>query len=418
MRVSGRYSVPGDKSLSHRALILAALAEGDTPIRGILQSADVRSTAAVLRTMGVAVPELAPRMTVSGVGRRGLRTPREVLDCGNSGTTARLVAGLVAASGFSATFVGDESLSRRPMRRIARPLQAMGATVELPAHGGLPMTVHGAVLMGVDWRTEQASAQVKSAVLLAGLVAGVPVSVDEPLRSRDHTERMLAAFGAPVTVEATTVRLAPVTRLVPVPLDIPGDPSSAAFLAGFAALARGGELEIDDVLANPTRTGFFRALRRMGTAVDIDRVERAGEPVATMRIRPAFLSAIDVGAEDVPSMIDELPLLACIAAYADGETRIRGAGELRVKESDRIGAVVANLRAIGVDAHEFPDGLAVVGARRPLVGRVVTHGDHRLAMAFGVLGAIPGNAIEIDDPACVDVSFPGFWALLERMRRG
>ena len=418
MRVSGRYSVPGDKSLSHRALILASLAEGDTPIRGILQSADVRSTASVLRTLGVCVPELAPDMTVTGVGRRGLRTPRAALDCGNSGTTTRLVAGLVAASGFSATFVGDASLSRRPMRRIARPLQAMGASVELPPHGGLPMTVHGAVLEGVDWRTEQASAQVKSAVLLAGLVAGVPVSVDEPLRSRDHTERMLAAFGAPVSVEATTVRLAPVTRLVPVPLDIPGDPSSAAFLAGFAALARGGELEIDDVLANPTRTGFFRALRRMGTAVDIDRVERAGEPVATMRIRPAFLSAIDVGGEDVPSMIDELPLLACVAAYADGETRIRGAAELRVKESDRIGAVVANMRALGVDAHEYPDGLAVVGARRPLTGRVETHGDHRLAMAFGVLGAVPGNSIEIDDPACVDVSFPGFWTLLERMRRG
>jgi 3-phosphoshikimate 1-carboxyvinyltransferase len=229
---------------------------------------------------------------------------------------------------------------------------------------------------------------------------------------------MLAAFGAPVQIEETTVRLAPVRRLVPVPLDIPGDPSSAAFLAAFAALARAGELEIDDVLANPTRTGFFRALRRMGAAVDIDRTERAGEPVATMRIRPAFLSAVDIAADEVPSMIDELPLLACVAAYADGETRIRGAAELRVKESDRIAAVVANLRAIGVEAHEYPDGLSVVGARRSLVGRIETHGDHRLAMAFGVLGAIPGNAIEIDDPGCVDVSFPGFWALLEQMRRG
>ena len=418
MRVSGRFRVPGDKSLSHRALILASLAEGTTPIRGILESADVRSTASVLRAMGVDVPELGPNITVEGVGRRGLRTPRAHLDCGNSGTTTRLLAGVVAASGFTATFTGDASLSRRPMQRIARPLRAMGASVDLPPHGGLPMTVHGGVLEGVDWRTEQASAQVKSAVLLAGLVAGVTVSVDEPLQSRDHTERMLAAFGAPVQIEETTVRLAPVRRLVPVPLDIPGDPSSAAFLAAFAALARAGELEIDDVLANPTRTGFFRALRRMGAAVDIDRAERAGEPVATMRIRPAFLSAVDVAADEVPSMIDELPLLACVAAYADGETRIRGAAELRVKESDRIAAVVANLRAIGVEAHEYPDGLSVVGARRSLVGRIETHGDHRLAMAFGVLGAIPGNAIEIDDPRCVDVSFPGFWALLEQMRRG
>ena len=416
MRVSGSVRVPGDKSISHRALILAALAEGTTRIRGILQSADVQSTAGVLRALGVDVPELGPDITIHGVGRRGLAAPGVELDCGNSGTTTRLMAGVVAGSPFRATFVGDASLSRRPMRRIARPLTAMGATIELPPGDGLPMTVHGAALEAIDWRTEQASAQVKSAILLAGLVSGVPVSVEEPVRSRDHTERMLAAFGAPIRVEGTTARLDPVKRLVPVDIDVPGDPSSAAFVAALAALAQGGELEIDGVLANPTRTGFFLALRRMGAQVDFDRSQRAGETVAAIRVRPDWLRAIDVEPDEVPSMIDELPLLACVAALADGETRIRGAEELRVKESDRIAAVVSNLRAIGVEAREFPDGLSVMGRRGPLSGRVVTHGDHRLAMAFGVLGALPGSAIEIDDKECVNVSFPGFWSLLERIR--
>jgi 3-phosphoshikimate 1-carboxyvinyltransferase len=302
------------------------------------------------------------------------------------------------------------------MRRVARPLQAMGATVELPPHDGLPMTVRGAVLDGLEWRTEQASAQVKSAILLAGVVSGVGVTVEEPARSRDHTERMLRAFGAPVTIEGTTVRLGRVTRLVPVDIEVPGDPSSAAFFAALAALAKGGELEITGVLANPTRTGFFGALRRMGAQVDVEREERVGEQVATLRIRPDWLRAIDVLPEEVPSMIDELPLLACVAAVADGETRIRGAQELRVKESDRIAAVVANLQAIGVEAREYPDGLAVRGRQGPLVGQVTTHGDHRLAMAFGVLGSLWGNQIAIDDRECVNVSFPGFWQLLERVR--
>jgi 3-phosphoshikimate 1-carboxyvinyltransferase len=416
MRISGVVRVPGDKSISHRALMFAALADGETRVRGILQSADVQSTAGVLRTLGVDVPELGPDIAIRGVGRRGLRAPAAPLDCGNSGTTARLMAGIVAGSGHVATFVGDESLSRRPMRRVAVPLQAMGATVELPPHAGLPMTIRGAVLEGIQWRTEQASAQVKSAILLAGLVSGVEVSVEEPARSRDHTERMLAAFGAPVMVEGDTVTLRRTSRLTPIDIDVPGDPSSAAFLAALAALAQGGELEIEGVLANPTRTGFFQALRRMGAQVDIDRRERAGESVATVRVRPDWLRAIDVEPDDVPSMIDELPLLACVAALADGETRIRGAEELRVKESDRIAAVVSNLRAIGVEATEFADGLTVVGRPGPLVGRVITHGDHRLAMAFGVLGALPGSAIEIDDPDCVNVSFPGFWQLLQRVR--
>lgn len=416
MKVSGTYRVPGDKSISHRSLILAALAEGETRIRGILESADVHSTAGVLRTLGVDVPALGPDIVVGGVGRRGLQHPTGHLDCGNSGTTTRLMAGVVAGSGHEATFVGDASLSKRPMRRVARPLQAMGATVELPPHEGLPMTVRGAVLQGISWRTEQASAQIKSAILLAGLVSGVEVSVEEPIRSRDHTERMLAAFGARVEVDGTLVRLGKVDRLTPVDLDVPGDPSSAAFLAALAALSRGGELEIANVLANPTRTGFFSALRRMGAQVDVERSTRAGESVASVRVRPDWLRGIDVSPEEVPSMIDELPLLACVAALADGETRIRGAEELRVKESDRIAAVVANLQAVGVEAREYPDGMAIVGRQGPLSGRVTTHGDHRLAMGFGVLGALPGASIEIDDPDCVNVSFPGFWQLLERVR--
>lgn len=419
MIVSGIVRVPGDKSLSHRALILAALAQGQSRIRGILDSADVRSTAGVLRALGVRVPELAAEMLIDGVGLRGLRAPGAAVDCGNSGTTARLLAGVVAACPFSATFVGDESLSRRPMRRVAHPLEAMGARVELPAHGGMPMTVHGAALRTIEWTSETASAQVKSAVLLAGLVAGVSVSVVEPSRSRDHTERMLASLDVPVRSIGPIVHLDPAASLPPFDLEVPGDPSSASFLVALATLADDGELMVPNVCLNPTRTGFFHALERMGGAVS-GRVSgvQAGEPVGAVRASPAPLRGIDVTGDDVPSLIDELPLLACVAARAEGTTTIRGAGELRVKESDRIAAVVANLRAVGADARELPDGMVVVGSQVPLSGRVRTFGDHRIAMAFGVLGAARGNSIVVDDPDCVSVSYPAFWSDLRRVTAG
>jgi 3-phosphoshikimate 1-carboxyvinyltransferase len=415
--VAGELRVPGDKSISHRALIGAALAEGVSRVRGILPSADVHSTAGVLRAMGADIPPLAPVLEIAGVGLRGLREPSLDLDCGNSGTSARLLAGVVAGSGVTARFIGDASLSRRPMRRIKTPLERMGADIELPPHGGLPMTVRGSKLHEIDWTSEVASAQVKSCIILAALTAGVEATVREPSRSRDHTERMLASMGAEVWTNDEAVLLFPTARLAPLDLEVPGDPSSAAFFAGLAALATSGELVLQHVGVNETRTGFFAALREMGAIVELEgSVRESGEWVADVRVRGgAALRGITIGEEAVPTLIDELPLLAVLSAYADGETRVTGAAELRVKESDRIAAVVDNLRLLGADAEELPDGFVVRGTRPSLRGRVTTHGDHRLAMAFGVLGALPGNEIAIDDPDCVAVSYPNFWSDLERV---
>lgn len=415
MKVGGVIRVPGDKSISHRALIFAALAEGASSIRDILPSADVQSTAGVLGALGVPVPPLSNDITIVGRGARALTAPMDDLDCGNSGTTTRLVAGIAAARPFTSRFVGDASLSRRPMRRIADPLRAMGARVDVAPADGLPMTVHGGNLHTIEWRSETASAQVKSAILLAGVAAGVAVTVHEPARSRDHTERMLTALGATVAARGATVELAPVDRLAPLRMRVPADPSSAAFLTALAVLANGGKLALPDVCLNPTRIGFYRALVRMGAELVLEEGEsQGGEPVGTIIARPSSLRGIDVGRDDVPSMIDELPLVACLAARAHGATTIRGAEELRVKESDRIATVVANLRAIGVNADELPDGMCIEGSDRPLRGRVLTRGDHRVAMAFGVLRALPGSAIEIDDTSCVAVSYPGFWDDLSR----
>jgi 3-phosphoshikimate 1-carboxyvinyltransferase len=419
MNVSGEIRPPGDKSISHRALLLAALGDGPSRLRGVLDSADVRSTAGALRTLGAEIPELAADVVVTGVGLRGLRAPHTALDCGNSGTTARLLAGVVAASPFAARFEGDASLSRRPMRRVARPLEAMGARVEFERGDGLPMTVRGAPLRRIDWTNETASAQVKSAILLAAVIAGVEASVAEPRRSRDHTERMLAARGVPLRVSENGVRVGGVERLAACDTDVPADPSSAAFFAALAALASGGQLTLRAVCVNPTRSGFLEVLREMGAAVELGGArEQGGEPIADVVVRPGTLRGVDVGADRVPSLIDELPLLACVASRAEGETRITGARELRVKESDRIAAVVANLRAVGASAEEMADGMVVHGSDRPLAGRIATHGDHRLAMAFGVLGALPGHRISIDDPNCVAVSFPAFWEELARVRGG
>lgn len=417
LHVTGELRVPGDKSISHRALIASVLAEGRSRVRGILPSADVHSTAGVLRSLGADVPELAASIEIEGLGLDGLRAPTTDLDCGNSGTSTRLLAGVVAGCGLTGRFIGDASLSRRPMRRVKQPLEQMGARVELPEHGGLPMIVRGAKLHEIDLRSEIASAQVKSCVLLAALTAGVEATVREPSRSRDHTERMLAAMGAEVWTNDEAVLLFPTTRLNALDLDVPGDPSSASFFAALAALAGSGELQLRHVGVNETRTGFFAALREMGASIVLeDTVRESGEWVADVRVSAgAPLRGITIGGEAIPTLIDELPLLACLAAYAEGETRVTGAAELRVKESDRIAVVVSNLRAIGAAAEELPDGFVVHGTAPRLAGRVTTHGDHRMAMAFGVLGALPGNEVVVDDPGCVAVSYPGFWADLERV---
>jgi 3-phosphoshikimate 1-carboxyvinyltransferase len=420
MRVSGSLCVPGDKSISHRSLILSALATGRSRVTGILESADVHSTAGVLRTLGARIPELSADFLIDGRGVESIGAPSADLDCGNSGTTTRLMAGVVAARPIEATFIGDASLSRRPMRRIARPLEAMGGHVALPPHGGLPMTIRGGGLHDITWQSEAASAQIKSAILLAALVAGVRAEVVEPEATRDHTERMLLARGVRLETRDTCVSIAGNARVEPLDVGVPGDPSSAAFFAGLAALAEEGSLRLEHVCVNETRIGFLEQLELMGaTVTQVDARLEGGEPVADIVVSPHELRAATITAADVPSMVDELPLLACLATRADGETTITGANELRVKESDRIAAVVANLRAIGADAEELPDGMRIRGSRaaRPLRGRVTTHGDHRLAMAFGVLGAANGNEIEIDDRACVAVSYPNFWDDLASVTR-
>lgn len=414
MKVSGSLRVPGDKSISHRALILSALAVGESRVTGILESADVKSTAGVLRTLGANIPTLSDSITVHGSGPGALRQPTTDLDCGNSGTTTRLMAGVAAALPITTRFCGDASLSRRPMRRIALPLEAMGATVELPAHGGLPMVIRGGSLHDVAWDSQVASAQVKSAILLAALVSGAGARVSEPVRSRDHTERMLSARGARVHVHDSVVSLDRDARIEPLDVDVPGDPSSAAFFAGLAAIADSGRIRLEHVCVNETRTGFLAQLRRMGAdVIEESRMLEGGEWIANLVVSPRDLRGTIVEPADVPSMVDELPLLACLATRANGETTITGASELRVKESDRIAAVVANLRAIGADAEELADGMRIHGSSRPLRGRVITHGDHRLAMAFGVLGAAGENEIDIDDRACVAVSYPEFWRDLD-----
>ena len=416
--VARTLRVPGDKSLSHRALILAALADGRSQLRGLLESADVRSTAAALAALGVVIDQHDGETIIDGKGRRGLHAPHHDLDCGNSGTTARLLAGVVAGHPFRARFIGDASLSRRPMKRVKQPLEAMGAAVELERGDGLPMVVRGADLRPVVWESPVASAQTKSAILLGALVAGVRAEVIEPAPTRDHTERLLGAMGVNVRVGEGSVVLEPVARLAPLDFDVPGDPSSAAFLVGLAVLAEEGEVQLTDVALNERRTGFLEVVRRMGGAVSWS-VERqsAGEPVGTIRAKASRLRGTGIEGRDVPAMIDELVLVACLATRADGTTTVRGAQELRVKESDRIAGVVQNLRAIGARAEETPDGFTVHGSRSPLRGLVRTRGDHRVAMAFGVLASLPGNDIAIDDPACVAVSYPRFWNDLERLTR-
>jgi 3-phosphoshikimate 1-carboxyvinyltransferase len=418
VRVAGSVRVPGDKSLSHRALILGALAEGRSRLRGLLDSEDIRSTSHTLGALGMAIEWADGEARIAGRGRRGLRAPDTNLDCGNSGTTARLLAGVVAGHPFAARFVGDESLSRRPMKRIKQPLEAMGATVDLERGDGLPMVVHGADLHPVVWQTPTASAQTKSAVLLGALVAGVRAEVHEPAPSRDHTERLLAAMGANVRAGDRTVILEPIERLEPLDIDVPADPSSAAFLVALALLADRGDLELRDVGLNERRMGFVHVARRMGAIISWD-VERevGGEPVGTIRAGSSSLRGAMVEGAEVPAMIDELVLLACLATRAHGDTIVRGAQELRVKESDRIATVVQNLRAIGAEAEETADGFVVHGTRTPLRGSVHTNGDHRIAMAFGVLTRLPGNDVRIDDPSCVAVSYPRFWEDLERVTR-
>ena len=421
--------VPGDKSVSQRALILAAMADGESRIGGLLRSADPVATGRALRDLGVAVAGLegppSEPVLVQGAGLRSWRRPSGRLDLANSGTGARLLAGALAAQPLAAVLAGDASLSRRPMERVAAPLRRMGASIRwLDRPGVLPMRIDGGRLSRVVHQSPVASAQVKSAVLLAGVGAGCGAQVVEPRRSRDHTERMLLAMGARVderpTPDGWAVRVAASSeQLSPLDMEVPGDFSSAAFFMAWAALQDNARVVLPRVGLSETRTGFASILSRMGAHVRVDQDAPAGgELVGAVRVESGDgLRAVDVGAADVPSMIDELPLAAVLAARAEGVTKITGAEELRVKESDRIAALAGNLRAIGVEVEERSDGLEIAGTRRPLSGRAQCFGDHRIAMAFGVLATAPGCRIEVDDPAAANVSFPGFWRLLDDLER-
>lgn len=419
MRVAGSIRVPGDKSLSHRALLFSALARGTSHVGGMLSSLDARSSARVLRQLGAGITPLTEGRMVTVRGRGRLRRSEGVLNCGNSGTTTRLLLGLLAAHNFPSTLTGDRSLRRRPMRRVTVPLRQMGARIiETNEAGTLPLTIRGGRLSALRYEMPVSSAQIKGSLLLAGMAGGVPVSVREPHgRSRDHTERLLRAFGYQVEENEGWVHFEPTGHLEPFDMQIPGDPSSAAFPIGAAVLAEGGELRVTGVCVNPTRTGFLAVLKRMGAVVDVDGlVVQFDEPVADLVARPAELRGTEVLPQEIPGLIDEIPMLAAIATRARGDTVFREVGELRVKESDRLGLIAANIRAVGGRAEVVGDDLHVRGGDQPPRGRVTTEGDHRLAMAFSVLGTVPGAKVKVDDLACAAVSFPGFPGMLRAIR--
>ena len=417
MRVSGSIRVPGDKSITHRVLLFAALARGTSRLGGVLTSLDARSTARVLRQLGAGLSPLRQGATTTVVGRGSLLRPTEVLDCGNSGTTTRLLLGLLSAHRFSATLTGDRSLRRRPMRRVTEPLAAMGARFTEQNGDGLPLTVEGARLKPLNYEMPVSSAQIKSALLLAGVAGEVEVALREPGgRSRDHTERLLRAFGYGVRESDDWIYFSPTGRIEPFQIEVPGDPSSAAFLVGAAALAESGELRIAGVGVNPSRIGFLEVLRRMGGQVRVESgATQFGEPTGDLLVRPGSLRGTEVAAREVPGLIDEIPLLAVLASRAQGTTTFRQVGELRVKESDRLGLMAENLRAVGARAEVQGDDLAVEGGHRVPHGRVRTLGDHRLAMAFAVLGTLPGARVRVDDMACAAVSFPDFPQTLRKI---
>jgi 3-phosphoshikimate 1-carboxyvinyltransferase len=420
MRVAGTVRAPGDKSITHRALLLASLAPGVSHVGGALTSLDARSSARVLRQLGAEISPLRPGDVVTIRGRRRFHRPERTLDCGNSGTTTRLLLGLLAGHRFRATLTGDASLRRRPMRRVTEPLTRMGARFEAGGADGLPVTIRGGALRPLRYEMPVSSAQIKSALLLAGLVGEVAVALREPRgRSRDHTERMLRAFGFEVTEAEGWIEFRPGGRVEPFDIQVPGDPSSAAFLVGAAVLAESGELRVAGVGVNPTRTGFLRVLERMGASVAVGAPDTSfGEPVADLIARPAGLRGTEVVAGEVPGLIDEIPLLAVLASRARGETVFREVGELRVKESDRLGLIADNIRAVGGQAEVRGDDLHVEGVEAPPAGPVRTAADHRMAMAFAVLGTLPGARVAVDDLACAAVSFPGFPETMRRIAGG
>jgi 3-phosphoshikimate 1-carboxyvinyltransferase len=423
--LKGRIRVPGDKSISHRSIMLGALAVGETRVTGLLEGEDVLATAAAMRAMGASVERMdSGEWIVNGVGVGALLQPEGALDMGNSGTSTRLLMGLVSSHPINATFVGDASLSKRPMGRVIDPLSSMGASFDASDGGRLPLIVRGASpAVPIAYRLPVASAQVKSAILLAGLNTPGITRVIEPVPTRDHSERMLRGFGAELTVEtdedgARVISIRGEAELRPQTIEVPGDPSSAAFFIVAALLVPGSEVLIENVGLNPTRAGIVQVLRQMGGSIEeISPREVGGEPVADLLVRHSMLQAIDIDPAVVPSMVDEFPALFVAAALAEGVTTTTGLEELRVKESDRISVMATALSAAGAKVRETEDGLVVTGTGgEPLPGTsgpVATHLDHRIAMSMAIAGLASRSGVEVDDTRPIATSFPPFEAMLE-----
>lgn len=418
--LTGRMRVPGDKSISHRSLMLGALAVGTTTIDGLLEGDDVLNTARAMQALGATIHKDADgRWHVTGVGVGGLLEPTGVVDFGNAGTGVRLCMGLVASQPIAVTFTGDASLVKRPMGRVLDPLRQMGVEVLARSGDRLPLTLRGAATpVPVTYRVPMASAQVKSAVLLAGLGTPGVTTVVEPVFTRDHTERMLEGFGAAIAIETApdgvrTIRLEGRPELKPQAVTVPADPSSAAFPIVAATIVPGSDVVVEGVLMNPARIGLIDTLLEMGADIEVvESRETGGERLADLRVRSATLKGVSVPASRAPSMIDEYPILAVAAATAEGETRMAGLEEMRVKESDRLSAVADGLKANGVDCTEGPDWLVVRGGSVPGGGRVATHLDHRIAMSFLILGFVAKTPVTVDDAAMIATSFPTFEALM------
>lgn len=409
-KLSGRLRVPGDKSISHRSIMLGSLATGETRVSGFLEGEDSLATLAAFRAMGVNIegPD-AGRVRIQGVGLKGLKAPLDALYLGNSGTSMRLMSGLLAGQSFDTTLTGDVSLSGRPMLRVVRPLISMGANIDTQEGGTAPLQIHGsAALAGINYNMPVASAQVKSCILLAGLYASGTSCVTEPAPTRDHTERMLAGMGYPVQRQAGRVCIEGGHTLNGIDIDIPADISSAAFFLVAASITPGSELLLEHVGMNPTRTGIIDILQRMGAEIEVSNAQDVGgEPVADVTVRSAPLHGIDIPKDLVPLAIDEFPVIFIAAACAQGRTVLTGAEELRVKESDRIQVMADGLQTLGIDAEATADGMIIEGGALGS-GCVESHGDHRIAMAFSVAALRAQGKIEIRDCANVNTSFPGF----------
>jgi len=408
-RIAGVVRPPGDKSISHRVLMLAALARGKSEISGLLTGDDVKTSARVLRQLGAEIS----RISESGVriSSSRLLTPSSRLNCGNSGTTARLMLGILAGQRFATTLTGDASLRRRPMRRVTEPLKQMGADIKEKGDG-LPLTIRGGQLRGLMYTSPVASAQVKSALLFAGLTGQVPVTIREPYRSRDHTERLLAHLGLGVHERDGAIVYQPgsASTIPGFQLSVPGDISSAAFLMAAVVLADQGELVVENVGVNPTRTGFLVVLERMGAHIErVNLRDEGGEPVADLVVRPATLRGTEVSAAEIPTLVDEVPVLAVLASRASGDSVFREVGELRVKESNRLELIAANLRVVGAKAEARGNDLYVAGNAQAPQGRVETASDHRLAMAFAVLGTLAGSNVQLSEKKSVAISYPNFF---------